>query len=49
MLYIAKDNNYIGHEKFTELMELANRVGRLLTGFIKSIQPSNHPTIGSKR
>lgn len=37
MLHIGLDNAYISPEKETELIILAEEVGRLLTGFIKTI------------
>lgn len=48
MLYIDKDNKYLNEEKFKELSEINNRVGKLLTAFIKTISPYNHTTIGPK-
>jgi len=37
MLYIGLDNNYISLRQKTELIALTEEVGRLLTGFIKTI------------
>lgn len=49
MLYSAKDCEYINSEEYTKLMHGCDKTGRLLTGFIKTIQPSHHKTIGPKK
>lgn len=56
MLYTAIDNHYLTAERGIQLINQITDVGKLLTGFIKSlastpktIPPSHHPTIGPSR
>ena len=43
MLYIAIDNNYINNTQFSNLFEKTTQIGKLLTGFIKTL--SHQPPI----
>ena len=37
MLFIAMDQNYITKEEYTDLLNINQEIGRLLTGFIKKL------------
>lgn len=48
MLYVALDNQYMTQEWFDRLLKQTQEIGRLLTGFIKSLslaRPSDSKTI----
>jgi four helix bundle protein len=48
MLYTALDMGYVNQEQFKTYISLVAEVGRLLTGFIKKLNPrlSDYKTIG---
>ena len=56
MIYIAIDKHYLSNEKATRFINQITDIGKLLTGFIKSLAPtpitipqSHNPTIGLSR